>query len=213
MAHDGPVAMVMGDATIPRHLYMRQKMTAKEFCCGELVRNKYGLYPNVEDRNAEQFLLTATEESECCCRCWCYPRHTAKVHVGQPKGSPGDAFPDPLPAYTLDRPFYCCPGQGTATVLDASGAVIGTVDEECANCYSLWCPLKFYLKDSTGAVKYEIVGPSGCKVGCCQVLGRSPAVCVCVCVGGGPTHRTPESVEREGRCAGGRGRGVVGGSH
>eukprot|EP00992_Anisonema_acinus_P007243 TRINITY_DN2948_c0_g1_i1.p2 TRINITY_DN2948_c0_g1~~TRINITY_DN2948_c0_g1_i1.p2 ORF type:complete len:262 (+),score=62.09 TRINITY_DN2948_c0_g1_i1:54-839(+) len=158
-------------------LYVRQSLDFIEaFCPICEIRNHYGIYSNEQAKQSMQFFMAAHEDSECCCRIFCNPRHTLRVNVGMPLVGVGGAKVPPLdiPIMSVDRPFtWCC---STATVNDAAGRPIATLDEECISLISV-CPVQTTVKTPQDEPMFTVTGPSLCwMVWCMPWPCRDPFV-------------------------------------
>lgn len=150
-------------------LIMKQKFEGCEalaacLCCGCVeFENKYDIF----DANSGQPIMFAKEESNCCFRCCFSPGHCAKVNVYDVRGGASE------PIFTMDKPCKCpCPyyvcipfcmrAQNTT---GPNGARFGRTYQHFP-CGGGLSP-KFGVKDETGKVDMNIVGPFCCIGGCC----------------------------------------------
>jgi len=109
---------VLGILSVQKGILMRQKLDLLEAIVGWERRNKYqvSMKPHNKGNTAEEWqddtfhdalkkghLLTLKEESECCQRQLCRPRHTLSIKIkgGSDTKSDGETLGE------FDRPFKC----------------------------------------------------------------------------------------------------------
>jgi len=155
-------------APIPA-LMVRQQLQIMEMFCPCEQRNMYKMSsiqpltgdacPDDKEFKAMPTLMTAHEESSCCCRFWCQSWREFKMTLS------GVAADGRTYSYMiLDRPFrctMCCVccllNPQVIFIRDATGQPIGQVEQDWRICPALCCPgLTFYLKvaDNTGGIHY-----------------------------------------------------------
>ncbi len=91
-------------------------------CCQ--VRNKYFFR---ENNKGGRVVFTATEQSGCCERCWCSPKHSMMVHIKD--NNQEDMFTLERQGCFFAKPFLCCFPIGQGCV-DEMTIHTGKVDDE-----------------------------------------------------------------------------------
>jgi hypothetical protein len=143
-------------ANIPQ-IFIKQKVDWTEIITGIEVANTYYNFLSKQDQDAKRTWMETKEESECCARTFCNPRHELKLKVGFPSG------PKILEA---ERPCVWCLQE--MTVKDASnGRVLGSFEQDCNDLWGC-CGARMHVKDPEGKQIYDIVGPSPFFINCCM---------------------------------------------